>query len=619
MKKYLSLTLCIIMLLSTLSACIINAPVDTTVTDAIKDTFDSLTDSIQHTDGTEPPPVSTDVTLTAGRKAEYTVVFASDIPLDVINEMKDILTDLSLNHDILLYSSIDRTYMKDNDVDKEILVGNVNRREMKALAGEILNGEYVIRYNDESTRVSILGSTTDLTVEAFKYFFETFADKENHTVTVPRDLRYSYRGEYDLLSVAINGIDIDEYVMVVPENDIYAIYTAVNIADYFSHKLGAEVKIVDDSAAETENEILIGDTNRDEDDTETLLEAGQYFIRQENGKIVMRGYGVYVAAAMGKLVAENLADADPKEAIDITNIPEAEEVLTYIAPKDAKNAVLMIGDGMGYNHVNAALNRGLGEFAAESFIYHGEAVTRSQSVINGDAGYTDSAAAATALSTGYKTINGYLGKSADGNNVLNVRELAHIKGAKTAVVTTDTITGATPAGFLVHNISRNNTADIQADIDSLVENGLVDYCAGDVGDDLTEHVGKALNTIAYTDAPFFMMVEEGIIDKRSHDNKKEETLDMVERFNDVIIYVACFALIDGETALIVTADHETGGLTADESSTYGYKFTSVNHTNVNVPIYAIGAETVEFDGVTMENIQIAKYLAKQYGSTSFGQ
>ena len=114
----------------------------------------------------------------------------------------------------------------------------------------------------------------------------------------------------------------------------------------------------------------------------------------------------------------------------------------------------MIGDGMGFNHIKMAKNGGMKEFYAEQFPNKGEAVTRSMTVINGGDQWTDSAAAATALATGYKTINGKVGVDKNDNTLKNIRELADEKGAKTAVITTDVINGATPGGFLAHNAQR---------------------------------------------------------------------------------------------------------------------------------------------------------------------
>ena len=80
-----------------------------------------------------------------------------------------------------------------------------------------------------------------------------------------------------------------------------------------------------------------------------------------------------------------------------------------------------------------------------------------------------------------------------------------------------------------------------------------------------------------------------------------------------------FAMCHPGTAVIVTADHECGGLNEDTSSKYGYKYTSSNHTNRDVPVYAFGPEVETFDDVATENIDIARFIAMVFGDNSFGQ
>lgn len=425
--------------------------------------------------------------------------------------------------------------------------------------------------------------------------------------------------EPSISSLKINGVDISNYSIVVPslepsENELYAYYTALNICDYINAKLGIELEIVDDDDEESEYEILIGEVNREASMTSVTMEHSQYLIANKDTKLVLRGNGIYVAAGMGDIVSNYISGNS--HSLNITDLPTNDTVRTYTAPSKIRNVILMIGDGMGFNQINAALNTRLNSFAAQSFTSIGSAVTRSMSVINGDAKYTDSAAGGTALSTGYKTINEYVGKDENGRDVENIRELAHSYGAKTAVLTTDAITGATPSTFLAHNISRNNATQLQASIDALIESDSVQYCEGLVDDDLTVHTRKALNAVAYSGSPFFMMVEEGYIDKHCHGNDMDQTLHTVVRFNDSIIYAATFSLVNADTLLIVTADHETGGLVPDTASETGYSFTTGSHTNVDVPLYVLGAD--KFNGQRVENVEIPKFMATFFGSTSFG-
>jgi alkaline phosphatase len=285
----------------------------------------------------------------------------------------------------------------------------------------------------------------------------------------------------------------------------------------------------------------------------------------------------------------------------------------------------MAGAGMGHNSVNLALKNGLSEFVAQQLPYVCKAVTKSQSVIDGNASFTDSAAAATALATGYKTTNGYLGVTKYNKSVQNVRELADAAGAKTAILTTDVITGATPGGFLVHHFSRSDTAILQKQIDALLEAGAIEYCKGSVDNKLIDETRVALQTISEGDNTFFAMIEEGYIDKHAHNIRIPEVIHTVTRYNESIAYAVQFILCHPGTALVITADHETGGIVESKNSQYGYIWTShtsptyTEHTNTNVPIYAVGPETEFFNGKDTENIDIAKFIASVFSDAAFGQ
>jgi alkaline phosphatase len=114
------------------------------------------------------------------------------------------------------------------------------------------------------------------------------------------------------------------------------------------------------------------------------------------------------------------------------------------------------------------------------------------------------------------------------------------------------------------------------------------------------------------------MIEEGWIDKQSHNNSVSGTATMVQRFNDSIEYATQFALMHPNTALIVTADHETGDLREHTIFKEGFGFQSENHTNKDVSIFALGAGTEIFNGARVENIELAKFVASVYSSEPFG-
>ena len=413
-----------------------------------------------------------------------------------------------------------------------------------------------------------------------------------------------------LVLFSCGNAEIDDFQIVIPENaDLSTKYAAENLATMLSER-GSGVEIVTDSTKEARFEILIGDTNREESKTESELSDGQYLIFAKNKKIVIKGYGIYVGAGVHALVNEY--------DLKISDLPTEESPKNFVFPEKYDSVIFMIGDGMGENHIKMAERNGMPTFIARSFIATGKSVTRSQSVINKEASFTDSAASGTAMATGYKTLNDYIGVDPNGNPLQNIRELAFSLGAKTAVVTTDKITGATPSAYMCHNISRENTEELQTEIDALISDGKIDYVAGSVDNNLTSEVKNALSTLSKDASSFFIMVEEGQIDKRSHNKDQAGAIEMVKRFNDAIAYATQFTLCHPDTLLIVTADHETGKLTDSKYNEYGYLFHGYNHTNVDVPFFMLGAGASAYDGQTLENIELAKICASAYTTEPFG-
>ena len=151
-------------------------------------------------------------------------------------------------------------------------------------------------------------------------------------------------------------------------------------------------------------------------------------------------------------------------------------VSAVFAQKAPKNIIVFISDGGGYNHVLATDYYLMGDSGTAPFadfpVQMGMS-TYSASNENGSTtsydtrlawtdfsyntdGYTESAASATAMATGYKTMNGRVGTSHNGIPMTNVSEIARRRGKAYGVVTSVQFNHATPAGFLVHNMSRNN-------------------------------------------------------------------------------------------------------------------------------------------------------------------
>ncbi len=413
--------------------------------------------------------------------------------------------------------------------------------------------------------------------------------------------------------INIDGVELDKYIIIYSKEDIFAKYAAENLCTALYSEHGVSLALRSDSSKETEYEILIGDTKRAASSLEHAPLSDEEFILCKVGsKIVCLGNNYMVGGGVGKLLSLLPATREDINITSISSVPSPE----LFTPETARSAILMIGDGMGFNTIDMAFSSSEETFAAAFLPVHGEIRTVSMDGIYSKGSVTDSAAAGTALACGYKTFNGRIGVSKETQGILNLREIAHAVGAKTGVITTDSITGATPAAFLAHVLSRNETENIQQQIDDLINQKKVDITKGSIGDELKSFTASSLEKLSKDGSSFFLMVEEGYIDKHSHKNAKDECISAAKRFHDCIAYVIEFVLCHPDTVLIVTADHETGGIQKDANGEFYY--TSTGHTGVNVPFFALGAGTEIFDGIDSDNTSIPKFLAKIYGFDTFG-
>lgn len=496
---------------------------------------------------------------------------------------------------------------------KEIVIGTSNRPANDEIAKQICERDFVIIYKNE--RIYIMGGSDEKTLEALDYFFETYVDKNAKNIIVTDQLAYFSKHEYPVSKIEVNGVNLRDYTIVIPEKaDLFTQYAALNLSNYVHANAGYPLTITTDKTSAVQYEILIGETNRSESKESVTLGKDQYALFTKNDKIVCLGDSYMVGGGAGAFAQMIKLDGKAAE-IKIDNIPTTPKAETF-TPKKAQSAVLMIGDGMGFNTVSMA-EKALGySFAAEVLPNLGSCVTASVNTQNDPTDPTDSAASATALATGYKTKDGYLGVNQSKSTIKNVRELAHEYGANTGVITTDVITGATPGGFLVHHSSRKDTEEIQAKIDSVVNGGKIDWCVGSIDKKLTENTAAAMRKLAYGGESFFIMIEGAQIDKRSHKNDVEGCVNMVERFNDAVAYMIEFVLFHPDTVLIVTADHECGGIT--EQPDGSFKYTLDDHSTADVPTYAIGYGTEMFNGQKIDNTDIPKFIAKIFGENGFG-
>ena len=417
----------------------------------------------------------------------------------------------------------------------------------------------------------------------------------------------------------LNGRSLSAYTIVYSSTDPdYTLRAAKYLRDEIEACTGLTLDVKSDQTTAFAHEIVVGETNRRisrDLDAET---AGLAFSMMANDDHVALEGDCFLIAAAAYYFVESYVKAEPFSS----DVPREETVCTPIV-REAKNFVLLIGDGMGFNQTRlfdvysaAELKRysdGERAFYGYLFPYQGSSRTSSLS------GVTDSAAGATALATGHKTINGYVGKDANKSDVTSLTEMANALGMATAVLSTEVLTGATPAAFSAHTKSRDNIDEILADQQEmrtqygthiLGEYGEI-YSKLHIVDRAERDLWSVLSDLSEDEDGFFMMYEEAYIDKHSHSNEPEYTFLAMLRFNQIIGCIMEYAFYHPETFVLITADHETGGLT--KASDGGYYYTTGGHTGADVPIFAYGVGAEVFDGVTVENIQIPKTIAAMWG------
>lgn len=418
----------------------------------------------------------------------------------------------------------------------------------------------------------------------------------------------------------IAGVKLSEYVIVYDEEGLdYNKRAAEYIKNRAYEELGVKLDIVDDSAAASNHEIVVGETSRaisGELDVDT--KGVEFAILASGGSVALEG-DYFVIAAAAYFFMETYAPAAGYEA----TLPEGASVHQPIQ-KEAKNFIMLIGDGMGvyqtllfdYLENDCEYSDGEDMFYGYMLPYLGYSRTESLS------GVTDSAAGGTALACGYKTINGYIGRDENLNDIKSLTELASEKGMAGAVMSTETKTGATPSSFSAHADSRNSTADIMASqIESISKYGTIVDCGYDYYSTkymkvIEEHIEETLGAASANENGFFLMYEEAHIDKHCHKNDINNTYLALIRFNQAIGRFMEFAFYNPETLVLITADHETGMLLPGEDGALHYN--DDDHSAADVPVFVWGKGAELFHGKTFENIQIAHTIAALMGEDNFG-
>jgi alkaline phosphatase len=334
--------------------------------------------------------------------------------------------------------------------------------------------------------------------------------------------------------------------------------------------------------------------------------------------------------------------------------------------KCAKNIILFIGDGTGYVHWNIAYYITKQDIAIQNFKNIGIQITSSS-----DSLITDSGASATAIATGHKTKNSYLSVDENNNRLTTILEIAESKGLSTGLVVTCPITHATPAAFYAHINDRNNHEAIAIDlihsnIDVFIGGGsdyfnnrsdsmnLIDslkkrnynvlFNIDDAenfksaplaiftspianppanegrGDLLSKATEIAINVLSKNKNGFFLMVEGSQIDWANHQNNKGYLIAELIDFNNAIKKALNFTKNNSETLIIVTGDHESGGVSLIggdvDNNEYDIVFNSTHHTPMWVPVFAYGHNAELFQGIYQNNLIFNKMI-KAFGFDSY--
>jgi len=357
------------------------------------------------------------------------------------------------------------------------------------------------------------------------------------------------------------------------------------------------------------------------------------------------------ASTNGVELTENKSDDIPLVTTNLNHSPVGQK---------AKNVILLVGDGMGVAHITAGMYQSGKKLNLERINTIGLSKTHAANSL-----ITDSASGATAFSAGIKTYNGAIGVDMNKKPVETIIETLQKENLKTGLVATSTIVHATPASFAAHNESRRNYEEIALDmsdsrVDVMIGGGRKFFSTRKDGKNLlntmkkdgyevstdvfklSSEFGKKLICLPFDDDPpsllkgrspnylrtaslkaierldyqneagFFLMVESSQIDWGGHANDAEYLISEMIEFDSVIGDILDYAEEDGNTLVVITADHECGGFTINQPSTMGDvkgAFTTDYHTASMVPVFAFGPGSEQFSGIYNNNDIYFKMLS----------
>jgi alkaline phosphatase len=330
-----------------------------------------------------------------------------------------------------------------------------------------------------------------------------------------------------------------------------------------------------------------------------------------------------------------------------------------------RNVILFIGDGMGVGQLSAAsaiLHGPAGSLVVETAPVTGLVRTHADNDL-----VTDSAASATAMATGFKAPRRSISVLSDGSEPITLFEAAQMAGLAVGVVTTSGLIDATPAAFLAHASNRYNCGEIfqemlQSGAEVLIGGDWTDYSKAtrddsymdmlarvDVlatasgyrlvrtGDDLTRNDGPVLalypprgsggdahgpeletTTMFAIDAlsrggqGFILLVESEVTDGAGHDAHMAGVVGGIAELDSAIAAALEWSEAAGDTLVLVTADHDTGGVGIVrgryQEGRAKIRWATDDHTSQWVPIFAFGLGAELFAGV-FENTRIGPTIA----------
>ncbi len=322
--------------------------------------------------------------------------------------------------------------------------------------------------------------------------------------------------------------------------------------------------------------------------------------------------------------------------------------------KRPRNLILMIGDGMGTAQIQAGMTANRGNLYLGSFRHAGFSRTSSANRY-----VTDSGAGGTAIATGHKANNSSIGIDSTKKPVPSILATAAANGLATGIVVTTSILDATPAAFVAHVPDRSMMSEIAVEfaergpdvfigggrdhfsrrkdgrnlVTELTQKGyqvcdtiteIVKIRSGKLaglltenrvdkrGDQLAVTTKVAIDILANNKKGFFLMVEGSLIDGGGHENDMAYTVEEMLDFDRAVGKALEFASRDRRTLVVVTADHETGGLTIVSGNTgqgrVTGRFSTWGHTGVMVPVFAYGPGAKEFGGIDENTSFFNKFI-----------